>query len=193
MREKTSIKSLLVLKKGGIMKKLALLSMFVLCLNVHAYDTAGKFGMGVRFWGTPLITFTNIKYGLNNNIDLEPSFGYYRVGYDYEYYTASSNLFFVSLLTNIKPIRTKRSNLLIKLGGLYARNSTSYDTYSYGTNGLALLFGLGIEHFVNDNFSVNVGALSGYWHTSPDDSDASFSFTGIGNQLVDFSLVWHLE
>ena len=174
------------------MKKLALLSTVVFSLSVSAYNTGGKFGMGVRFWGSPIITFSNIKYGLNNYIDIEPSFGYYSVGYDYGYYDASSNLFFVSLLTNIKPIRTERSNLLIKLGGLYARNSTTYDTYSYGTNGFALLFGLGIEHFVNDNFSVNVGALSGYWHASPDDSDASFSFAGIGSQIVDFSLVWHL-
>ncbi len=181
------------------MKKLALLSIVVFSVSLGAYDTAGKFGMGVRFWGSPIITFSDIKYGITNIIEIEPSLGYYSTTSSYEYSSSKNNLFFAALLTNIKPIRTDRANLLIKIGGLYAKNSYSYSyeppyeyEYSSTTNNYAILFGIGIEHFVNDNFSVNVGALSGYWRRSPEDSESRFSFTGIGSQIVDFSLVWHL-
>ena len=206
MNKKLNVKSLSVLKKGGIMKKLALVCIVVSSLGLSAYDTAGKFGVGVRFWGSPIITFSNIKYGISNLIEVEPSVGYYTTNrerdYDGGYYNSKENTFFVLLLTNFKPIRTDRANLLIKFGGLYARNSDSYSysydgyfyDYSSTTNNYAILFGLGLEHFVNDNFSVNVGALSGYWRSKPEDDvySESFSLTGIGSQLVDFSLVWHL-
>ncbi len=200
MDDKVSVKSLLVSKKGGIVKKLALLSIVVFSLNVRAYNTVGKFGMGIRFWGSPIITFSNVKYGINNLIEIEPSVGYYNTQRSSDYYRSKDNLFFAVLLTNFKPIRTERANLLIKIGGLYAKNSSSYSyespyddyDYSYTTNNYAVLFGIGIEHFVNDNFSVNVGALSGYWRRKPEDSEVNYSFTGIGSQLVDFSLVWHL-
>jgi len=183
------------------MKKLVLFSIIMLSLSVNAYNTAGKFGMGVRFWGSPIITFSNIKYGINDLIEIEPSIGYYSTQSDGEYYNSKDNLLFTVILANFKPIRTERSNLLVKIGGLYAKNSHSY-TYSYDdppyeysstTHNRALVFGLGIEHFVNDNFSVNVGALSGYWHRKPEDSEGSYSLMGIGSQIVDFSLVWHLK
>lgn len=206
MNKKVSAKPLLVLKRGGIMKKLALCSIIVFSLSLGAYDTGGKFGIGVRFWGSPIITFSNIKYGISDLIEVEPSIGYYTTkserDYDGGYYNSKDNILFAVFLTNFKPIRTDRANLLIKFGGLYARNSRSYvysyDGYFYDysstTNNYAILFGLGIEHFVNDNFSVNVGALSGYWRSKPEDDvySESFSLTGIGSQLVDFSLVWHL-
>jgi hypothetical protein len=188
------------------MKKLVLCSIIAFSLSLSAYDTAGKFGIGIRFWGSPVITFTNIKYGISNLIEVEPSAGYYTTKSERDYYEGFSNskdnTFFALLVTNFKLIRTDRANLLIKFGGLYARNSSSYayvyDDYSYDysskTNNYAILFGLGIEHFINDNFSVNVGALSGYWRSNPEDDaySESFSLTSIGSQLVDFSLVWHL-
>jgi hypothetical protein len=188
------------------MKKFVLLSIVMFSFSVSAYNTAGKFGMGIRFWGSPIITFSDVKYGINNLIEIEPSIGYFATKndaeYDYSSYNSKDNLFLALLLTNFKPIRTERANLLIKFGGLYAKNSSSYsssyDDYSYSysstTNNYAVLFGIGIEHFVNDNFSVNVGAISGYWWNKPEDTEYSenFSLTGIGSQLVDFSLVWHL-
>ncbi len=163
------------------MKKLALLSIVVSSLSLSAYDTAGKFGMGVRFWGSPIITFSNVQIGVNNYLSLEPSIGFYNISYD-DY--GSSHLVAASMLANFKPIRKERSNLLLKLGGLLLGGE--------GADSYALLFGLGIEHFINDNFSVNVGALSGIWHSSSD-YGYSTTLTSFGSQLVDFSLVWHLE
>ena len=188
------------------MKKLALLGIIISSLGLAAYDTSGKFGMGVRFWGSPIITFSTLKYGLSDLTEIEPFLGYYSTKEDEEFdegfYNSKDNILFAGLLTNFKVVKTERSNLLIKFGGLYARNSHSYsylyDDYSYAyssaTNNYVILFGLGIEHFVNDNFSVNVGALSGYWRRKDEDDGPSenFSLTGIGSQIVDFSLIWHL-
>jgi len=161
-------------------KKLALLGIIVFSLSLGAYDTSGKFGMGVRFWGSPIITFSNVQIGVSNYVSLEPSVGFYKISDDYY----SSDFFAASLLANFKPIRKARSNLLLKLGGLFLGGS--------GSDSYALLFGLGVEHFINDNFSVNVGALSGIWHSSSD-YGYSTTLTTFGSQLVDFSLVWHLE
>jgi hypothetical protein len=168
------------LKKGGNMKKFSMLGIVVFSLSLGAYNTAGKFGMGVRFWGSPIITFSNVQIGVSNYVSLEPSIGFYKISE--EYY--SSDFFAASMLANFKPIRKERSNLLLKLGGLYL-GGEGYKSY-------AVLFGLGIEHFINDNFSVNVGALSGIWNSSSD-YGYSTTLTTFGSQLVDFSLVWHLE
>lgn len=171
-----------------------LLILFMIALSAEAYDTSGKFGMGIRFWGSPIVTFSSIKYSLNNVYEIEPSIGYYKWSYDYDAYEYSNDLFFVSLVNNIKVIRASRSNLMLKIGGVYATMTSTYgDGSSYKTNNYAFLYGIGIEHFVNDNFSVNVGALSGYWKSSSEDTDASTTINVLGSQIVDFSLVWYIE
>lgn len=181
--------------------------------KTHAFDTAGKFGMGIKFWGTPIITFANMKIGLTNAIGLEPSEGYYRWKDEYSYtdpegeysYTRENrnSMLIFSLIADIKAIRADRSNFVVKLGGAYARISSSYSyssTYSESTSSssstnFAILGGIGIEHFVNQNFSVNVSTLSSYWISSGEDDyyETDFFFMTFGNQLVDFSLVWYLR
>jgi len=172
----------------------------VFCLlasNSSAFDTAGKFGMGIRLWGTPIITFSNMTIGVSNLVGLEPSMGFYKWTDKSDSYESSNSMLILSLISNVKAVRADRSNLVIKLGGLFGRITSSYSSpfgessTSYGN--FALLGGVGIEHFVNSNFSVNVGALSGFWTGSPEDSDASISLTTFGNQLVDFSLIWYLK
>ena len=171
----------------------------ILVSNANAFDTAGKFGMGIRCWGIPIITFSNMKFGLSNQFELEPSVGYYKWKNSYAAgsgESTNSTLLF-SAIGNINTVKAARSNFQIKLGGLYAKTTSSYSSAGFEnkstTTGYAIIGGIGIEHFVNDNFAINVGALSGFWTSSPDDSDASFSFTTFGSQLVDFSLVWYLK
>lgn len=165
--------------------------------NAGAFDTAGKFGMGLRFWGTPIITFSNMKIGLTNTLQLEPSMGYHSWIQDYGENEYSNSLLIFSLIGDINAVRADRSNFVVKIGGAFGKTSSSYsslyDKSSTSSTEVALLGGIGIEHFVNDNFAVNVGALSGFWLSSDDDSDASYSLTSFGNQLVDFSLVWYLR
>jgi hypothetical protein len=162
------------------MRKFLLLSIFAICLNVSAYDTGGRFGMGVRFWGTPLITFADVKTDVNNMLGFEPSIGFYNIGDG-----GSSSLFITSLLMDLKPVRAERANLLFKFGGLFA-NSDYVNTF-------AILFGLGIEHFVNDNFSINAGILSGYVNTSSDGGYYDTNLMTFGTQIADFSLTWYLK
>ena len=160
------------------MKKFALVGIVLFSLSLGAYDTSGKFGMGIRFWGSPIISFSTMQIGVSEYVSLEPSIGFYNISEDY----GSGSLFAGALLANFKPVRKERSNLLLKAGGLYIGGD--------GPNSFAIVLGLGIEHFINDNFSINVGALSGLWHSSTD--YYSTTLTTLGSQLVDFSLVWHL-
>jgi hypothetical protein len=163
------------------MKKFLLFGTLVLCLNVAAYDTGGRFGMGIRFWGTPLITFADVKIDVNNAIGFEPSIGFYNIGDG-----GSSSFFITSLLMDIKPVRAERANLLFKFGGLFADSEYS--------NVFAILFGLGIEHFVNDNFAINAGILAGYVNESAEGYyDYSVNYMSFGTQIADFSLTWYLK
>ena len=176
------------------MRKYLVLMLLFVVLSVCAYETAGKFGMGVKFWGSPIITFSNVKYGISDIIGIEPSIGYYNLTREYDTNEYSDDIFFISLICNFKPIRANRSNLIIKLGGIYANTSTSYPASPVSpTDNYAILFGIGIEHFINDNFSVNVGALSGYWKSSFEEEEYSMTLKSFGSQLVDFSLVWYLK
>ena len=168
-----------------------------LVTNASAFDTAGKFGMGVRFWGTPIITFSNIKFGVNNQFGLEPSLGYHSWTSSSNGSESTNNIMLFSVVADFNAIKAARSNFLLRFGGIYskAKSSYSYDGFdsSSTTTGWGVLWGIGIEHFVNENFAINVGALSGYWNSSPDDSDASTSLMSFSSQLVDFSLVWYLR
>jgi len=175
-----------------------LILLCVVVSNANAFDTAGKFGMGVRFWGTPIITFSNVRFGISNQIGFEPSIGYHTWKNKYDSDSESStNLLLFSTILNLNTIKAERSNFHIKFGGVYSKMTSKYSFMgsesSSTTTGFAILGGFGIEHFVNDNFGINVGTLSGFWTSSPDDSDASFSLTSFSSQLVDFSLVWYLR
>jgi hypothetical protein len=187
--------------------------------STFGYDTKGKFGMGIKIWGTPIITFSTMKIGVNNFLTLEPSLGYYRATEerevpDYTYVTCNyteytttnkymDDFLNVSLLGDFKPLRYEKSNLCIRAGTNYTYIS-SHNKYgdhspSYydGTWCMSFLYGLGIEHFFSNYFSVNVGFLSAFGifgnYNSQDQSDDSFVMNILGNQLADFSLVWYLK
>ncbi len=167
-----------------------------LVTNAGAVKTAGKFGMGVRFWGTPVVALSNMKVGMTDFFGLEPSLGYHTWKYKHGDSEDTGSAFVLFLIGDIKPIQTKRSNLVIKLGGAYASIRISYPTLAgqttETTTSSAVLGGIGIEHFVNRRFSVNVGTLSAFGTLTPEDPDTEYSLTTLGNQLVDFSLVWYL-
>ena len=100
--------------------------------NAHAFDTAGKFGMGFRFLGTPVVAFTNMKIGLVNAFGLEPSAGYYTWKDEYKgpYYSSEStnSMLIFSLMGDINAIKAKRSNLVLKLGAAYASTRSHYSS-----------------------------------------------------------------
>ncbi len=51
----------------------------MLVSSVSAYDTKGKFGMGIKIWGTPVLLFSNMKIGVSNGFSLEPSVGFHQL------------------------------------------------------------------------------------------------------------------
>lgn len=98
--------------------------------TLFAYDTQGKFGMGIRMWGTPVILFSSMKIGASNLLGVEPSIGFDRLKVVYEveqydpitggYVTAEEsiayNVFDFNGILDIKPVRAERSNLVVRAG-----------------------------------------------------------------------------
>lgn len=119
--------------------------------NLHAYDTQGKFGMGIRMTGTPVILFSNMKIGLTNFLTLEPSIGFSQfklartdtvfgsMGTVEQTFKLEDkyNAFIGSAVADLKPLRFERSNLVIKVGGTYWRASAldEYVNTAYGPTG----------------------------------------------------------
>jgi hypothetical protein len=109
----------------------------------------------------------------------------------------------LSLIADLKPLRYEKSNLCVRAGTNYtylsSHNKYGNHSPSYydGSWCMSFLYGLGIEHFFSNNFSVNVGFLSAFGflgnNNTEEQSDDSFVFNILGNQLADFSLVWYLK
>lgn len=198
---------------------ISLLLLHLFTCTAFAYDTKGKFGMGIKIWGTPVITFSSMKIGIDNFLTLEPSLGYYRTTEEHEVtdYTyvngvykevTTTNKYMddflnVTLLADLKPLRYEKSNLCVRAGTsyMYLSSHNKYGDrspgYYDGAWSLSLLYGLGVEHFFSNWFSVNVGFLSGFGvldnYDSGNERDDSIFLNILGNQLADFSLIWYLK
>lgn len=203
------------------LKTITLISVFcgILLSSATAYDTKGKFGMGINMQGTPLILFSTLKYGLTNYVGIEPSVGFHQMKISYtSYYTEYDpisgdyieevyedkikyNLLILSSMFDIKPIQKDRSNFLLRLGGGYVRAAISAE--SEGENGgdydpslwmVQAKGGAGIEHFFTDHFSVYAGFLVSWRILGSDEfgDETKPSLLSLGNQLADLSFIWYL-
>ncbi len=106
--------------------------------QIHAYDTKGKFGMGIRMWGTPLILFSCMKINVANSFGLEPSVGFnqYKIKESYEtadgsdvLLTTKYNVLILANVFDIKPIRRERSNLVLRAGVAFWRAKSYWEDY----------------------------------------------------------------
>jgi hypothetical protein len=185
---------------------------FSIVSTTFAYDTQGKFGMGIRMWGTPVILFSSMKIGASNLVGLEPSIGFNRIKQVYEteqydpvsgdYITAeesvSYNVLNFSGMIDLKPVRAEKSNLVVRMGLNYLYGGISEDyvdtTYDNTIWKLGFAGGLGIEHFFTDQFSVYAGFLNSINFLGTDDTSLkSFSFSSLGNQFAELTFVWYLK
>ena len=126
------------------MKRIALFTaLFLLLVNTSfSYDTKGKFGMGIRMWGTPVLRFSTMKLGVNNFLSIEPSVGFDQFKLtdetEVEVYDPVTGLFtykdvtlkerynhyIFSAMFDMKPIRKEKSNFILKAGlGYWAAKS----------------------------------------------------------------------
>lgn len=192
--------------------------------TLFAYDTQGKFGMGVSMAGTPVLLFSTMKYGVASTLDIEPSVGFHQFSVTSTYYSTQYigneivdiertskqkyNLLVLSNSFGIKPIRTDRSNLVIKPGIAYYRASLSEEYTDESEEelegeeapdpalwNLSIKAGFGIEHFFTDNFSVYAGFMSLYsifGSNAESNGDDYVSFMSLGNQFAELSFVWYL-
>jgi hypothetical protein len=175
--------------------------------STYAVNLKGKFGMGPRWWGFPFFSLATTRYGISQKFSIEPTLGYYNWSttdtYDEETRTDGYSLLMLGGLGNICLSENVAGNVYFRLGGLLARGSSSYSyegsdySSSQSMNGWGILFGYGLEHFVNEHFSINVGILSCFWVYSDAYLDGAFksnnSTNGLlfGNQLLDFTLIWY--
>jgi hypothetical protein len=190
----------------------ACIVVFSIVSTAFAYDTQGKFGMGIRMWGTPVILFSSMKIGASNLVGLEPSIGFNRIKtvYETEQYdpftdeyvlseeSISYNILNFSGMIDLKPVRAEKSNLVVRMGLDYLHGAVSEEyidtTYDDNIWKLGFAGGLGIEHFFTDQFSVYAGFLNSVnFLGTNEESLKSFSFSTLGNQFAELTFVWYLN
>jgi hypothetical protein len=165
-----------------------------------------------------------MKIGITNSLGIEPSVGFHQLKLTYTnpssewdptygtYIETENkeeiryNVFLVSNMFDIKPIRREKSNFLIRLGAGYWRamvSEESEDSFSEleGSEeyedviwNVSAKLGFGIEHFFNDHFSVYAGFLNswGIYGTDQKEGDPA-TVLSLGNQLAELSFVWYLQ
>jgi hypothetical protein len=185
-------------------------TLFMLFSSVSAYDTKGKFGMGIKIWGTPVILFSNMKIGVSNGFGLEPSVGFHQLklkqtiidydpyGYEETEIETKFNVFMVSNIFDFKIIRKDRSNFLLRAGAGYARAMTKeeddYEDYKTSLWSLQIKAGFGVEHFFTDHFGVYAGFLNAWGVFGSKDSNYdNVSGLSLGNQFAELSFNWYLQ
>lgn len=180
--------------------------------SVSAYDTKGKFGMGIKIWGTPVLLFSNMKIGVSNGFGLEPSVGFHQLKlkqtisnydeYDYDYsdteIETKYNVFMVSNIFDFKVIRKERSNFLLRAGAGYWRAMLKEEDEDYEFKdsfwNLQIKAGFGIEHFFTDHFGVYAGFLNAWGIFGSKDSNYdNVSILSLGNQFAELSFNWYLQ
>ncbi len=166
------------------------IALLLLSVPVYAYETSGKFGIGAGFSLIPFLPNANMKYWITNIIGVSPSFTIFTATYSDPYGSTTGNLYSLGLDTYIPIIRAERANFNIKVGGYYLTSNENL----FNTKVTALNFGFGIEHFVNDNFSLYIGARSMYILTKPSTNDnSSTTIIGLTSQFLDFSITNYLK
>ncbi len=206
------------------MKRIVLFTSIVLLLitTSFSYDTKGKFGMGIRMWGTPLLLFSCMKIGVNNFLTIEPSVGFNQFKltddtevevydpltglYSYKDVTLKQkyNTYIFSALFDMKPVRKDKSNFIVKAGlgywcaksfdDYYNSSSDQVDTFEDIIWVGSVLGGLGVEHFFTDHFCVYAGFLAGWGIFGSDYSYYDMATaTSVGNQFAELSLIWYLK
>jgi hypothetical protein len=161
--------------------------------------------MGPRWWGAPFVALGTTRYGLTSKFSIEPFTGYYTWTDEHKYsdgstYTDKYSMLLFATLGNYSVASNAKGNVYIRAGGILITGKNSSDRYatSSGTiGGKGVLVGYGLEHFVSDHFAINAGILSGYWiyedDRVSDGRSSGDSLTGflLGNQLLDFTLMWY--
>ena len=199
------------MRPSGIQCSIIMVMFLSICIN--AYDTKGKFGMGIRCYGAPIIMFSTMKIGVSNAVSLEPSIGYYRYSSEYSYTDIdylgndvlvtekfTNSLYDMSIMLDMKPLRYEKSNFIVKTGASYVSVTSSYkydnegNSHSSGAWAVMVLGGIGVEHFVTHWFSVNAGILSGYCMFKDKKAESPrYSIGILSSQLADFALIWYLK
>ena len=152
----------------------------------YAYETAGKFGVGAGFSLIPFLPNASVVWGITNVITLSPSFTILSISPSDG---PSGNLISIGVDTYLPVIRADRANFNVKLGGYFLTSNENL----FNTTTTAANFGFGIEHFVNDNFSVYIGARSMFLLTRPATGGASTTIIGLTSQFLDFRMTNYLR
>ncbi len=162
-------------------------------LAIVSYSTAGK--MGISFSFTQLISAianepatarsSGFIYYFNDVFGIEPWFGFTSISPEGG---NSETLFGVGSFMNVNVLRERRANFMIKGGfGFLSFGDLSWFTFNVGA---------GIEFFVNDNFSLYLGARGLFFEKTAIPTDfgpINVNMFGLSSESVDFSMNVYLR
>lgn len=119
--------------------------LFIFSISASAYDTQGRFGMGISMCGTPVILYSTMNYGITNSIGISPSVGFHQFSVSHSYTTSMYNndigtsaktkitskqkyrLLLASAMLDLKPMRRERSNFLLRVGPSFWRATAIFE------------------------------------------------------------------
>ena len=175
------------------MKKLVLVVLVTFAM-VSAVNLNGKIGMGLGFspdtyqegnvLGFPVIDIAVTKIGLKPRMAIEPIIQFTLSG------DGDSDIYFaLSGLGNFLVKGHNKTNLYTKLGLGFVLDTSDPETMF----GFSLPFGIGLEHFASEHFSINLAAMSGFTYISnPQNVDGSYYELKLGNKKpFTFYLLWY--
>ena len=179
------------------MKKIWI-GLFACVIILSAVDLEGKIGMGLGFspdtyqesgglgLSLPIIDIAVTKIGLSPKMAIEPIIQFTLKGAG-----ATSVHVALSGLGDFLVKGHNKTNLYGKAGLGFMINSPGGGAET--TFGFNLPFGFGLEHFVSENFSINLTALSGITFISnPTTGGDSYLEFKLGNEKpFAFYLLWY--
>lgn len=169
-----------------------LITFLVALTMAGAVDLTGRIGMGLGFapdiysgipdttlWGLFDLGFgsTDVavtRFGLNEKWSVEPM-----VQLAFDGNGSDGVRFGLSGLGNMLLKGHSKTNLYAKIGLGFIMDTHGAETEF----GFQVPFGLGLEHFFNNHFSINLAALSGFVYISnPRGYDGSYYSLHVGNE-----------
>ncbi len=176
--------------------KRIIIALFLIVVTLGAKDLYGMIGMGLGFspdvyqesgeygFGFPIIDIAVTKIGMSPTMAIEP-IGQFTLASD----GGTEVHFLLSVLGDFLLKGHSKTNIYAKAGLGFVINTGDPETM-FGFN---LPFGFGLEHFVSDQFSINLSALSGFTYisNSNNQSGSNLEFK-LGNEKpFAFYLLWY--
>ncbi len=164
----------------------------------NAKSLKGSLGLGIGWTptaymntvGFPGPDFVMMKFGFSEKLTFEPLLNFNLKSVS-DGTSESGSKIELQFLVDYLFREHKKTNLYLKGGIGFMIDSPLYDTPYSSAFTFGITFGIGIEHFVSDYFSIGLDAASGFYYMSQNDPDGNITSFNLGNNQINLYLMWY--